>query len=323
MSKPYPPLINTFSIWFVFVDLITHLEAFVAVARARSFTLGAQDCGVPQPVVSRRVSALERHLGGALLRRTSRRVDLTDLGRTLLPHAADLVARAAHLRELAGAAQAATIVVGVPPGPDPRHLVAARASAADAGMALSFTEDGVQARTELLRRGRLDLALLPCPPDEEDVGADLGAATATGDLRGRRVHLDQLRRNMGEAGRPRRIHLDAEDDVPWIRDPLRRAARAAGLRDDQVCTSTTRTEAVAGAIEYGDVVVATAAWAGAQGLRWRALGEVSLRRSYAVATGGHTRAASLDAVLPALARAAALSDGADPDGADSGVEEPA
>ena len=42
---------------------------------------------MPQPVVSRRVAALERRLGGALLERSTRSVTLTELGQRVLPHA--------------------------------------------------------------------------------------------------------------------------------------------------------------------------------------------------------------------------------------------
>ncbi|WP_165358568.1 LysR family transcriptional regulator [Haloactinopolyspora alba] len=289
------------------MDLLAHLHAFVAVAEARSFTRGAETCGAPQPVVSRRIAALEKHLGGTLLHRTSRQVDLTELGRTLLPHAADLLARTDHLYELARSTMAAGLVVGVPPGTDPRTLVAARRAAAAAGLAVTFSEHDAADRASLLRMGRLDIAVLPCPTDEEEIGAELGAGTATDDLRGRRVHLDQLRRTASEHGRPRALHLDAEDDVPWVRDPLRRAARAAGLRDDQVRADTTPTQAMTNALEHGDAVLCTQARADALGLHWRPLGDVVLRRTYSVASGSPVDSATVRSAFPALALAAGLS----------------
>ncbi|SDU66047.1 DNA-binding transcriptional regulator, LysR family [Jiangella alkaliphila] len=306
MSKTQPPPIHAECVWWLPVDLLRHLEAFVAVAEARSFTRGADLCGTPQPVVSRRVAALERDLGTTLLHRTSRQVELTDAGRTLLPHAADLVARAGHFRELAAAARAAGLSAGIPAGPDPRALVAARRAAAAAGVTLTFTEQAAAERAALVRRGRLDVALLPCPPDEEETGAELGAATAADDLRGRRLHLDQLRRSGGDDGRPRALHLSTEDDVPWVRDPVRRAARLAGLLDDQLCVGTSDTEALTCALEYGDAILCTPAWAAAHRLRWRPLGDVAVRRTYAVAGRPRVARELVDAVLPALARAAGL-----------------
>ncbi|WP_162605637.1 LysR family transcriptional regulator [Jiangella ureilytica] len=293
------------------MDLLRQLEAFVAVAEARSFTRGADTCGAPQPVVSRRIAALEQDLGATLLHRTSRQVELTEVGRTLLPHAADLVARAGHFRELAAVARAAGLAVGVPPGPDPHALVAARRAAADAGVTLTFAAEPADRRAELVRRARLDVALLPCPPDQEDTGAELGAGTAgtavaAGELRGRRLHLDQLRRAGGDSGRPRALHLSAEDDVPWVRDPVHRAARQAGLLDRQLRVGTPDTEALTAALEYGDAILCTRAWAAAHRLRWRPLGDVAVRRSYAVAARPQVSRELVGALLPALATAAGL-----------------
>jgi DNA-binding transcriptional LysR family regulator len=306
MSKTQPRPIHAGLISSLPVDLIRQLEAFVAVAEARSFTRGADTCGTPQPVVSRRIAALEQDLGATLLHRTSRQVELTEVGRTLLPHAADLVARAGHFRELAATTRAAGLSVGIPPGPDPHALVAARRAAAGAGVTLTFAAEPADRRADLVRRARLDVALLPCPPDQEETGAELGAATATADLRGRRLHLDQLRRAGGDEGRPRALHLDAEDDVPWVRDPVRRAARAAGLLDGQLLVGTPATEALTGALEYGDAILCPQAWAAAQRLRWRPLGDVEVRRTYAVAVRPQVPRELVTALLPALARAAGL-----------------
>lgn len=288
------------------VDLLSHLDAFVAVADAGSFTRGADACGVPQPVVSRRVSALEKHLGGRLLRRTSRSVELTSLGRTLLPYASDLVARADHLVEVARA-HATDYVVALPRDADPRALVAAKRAAEDTQLALGFVEDDPAGRTAALAAGRVAAALTASPPDAASLGGPLGAGTATDELRGRRVHLDQLRRRDPDA-RPRVLHLDAEDDVPWVRDPVRRAAGAAGLRPDQVLVGTGRTDALTAAHEHGDVLLCTRAWATRQDLRWRDLAGVDVARSYAFLqpSGARGTPMALQAALPALARAVGL-----------------
>lgn len=283
------------------MDLVAQSRAFVAVAEARSFTRGADACGVPQPVLSRRVSALERHLGGALLRRTTRTVELTELGRRLLPHAAELVALADRLLDLA-ATHGAELVVALPLDADARALVAARRAGDRAGLSLGFVEGTPDERQEAVRSGRAALAVVARPPTEAPMGVPLGAATASDRPRGRRVHLDQLRSDDG--GRPRVVHLDVEDDVPWVRDPLLRVARAAGLRPDQVVVGRTATQRLTAALEHGDVVVSTPTWAAAHDLVWRPLGEVALRRTSAlVGAPGTTVDPALDPVLPALARA--------------------
>ncbi|WP_162254253.1 MULTISPECIES: LysR family transcriptional regulator [unclassified Nocardioides] len=269
---------------------MAHLRAFVAVADERSFTRAADACGVPQPVVSRRVAALEKHFAGALLRRTSREVELTPLGRRLLPHAADLIARADHLQDLARRHDT-QVVVGLPRDADPRGLVTARRAGERAGVDVDFVELDPSERHAASRSGQVTVALTACPAGEGVMTAELGAATSGGAIRGRRVHLDQLRRQ-GPADRAPVLHLHAEDDVPWIRDRVVRAARASGLAPHQLRIGAGRTESVTAALDLGDVIVCTPGWAARHDLRWRSLGGLELVRSYAFTS-------QPDATLPA------------------------
>lgn len=62
-----------------FYDL-NHVDTFVRVVEAQSFTAAARALGVPKSTVSRRVSALEEALGVRLLRRTTRKLSLTEAG---------------------------------------------------------------------------------------------------------------------------------------------------------------------------------------------------------------------------------------------------
>jgi len=59
------------------------LEVFLVLAEELHFGRTAERLRMPQPRVSRLVSALERRVGGALFERTSRRVRLTPLGARL------------------------------------------------------------------------------------------------------------------------------------------------------------------------------------------------------------------------------------------------
>jgi DNA-binding transcriptional LysR family regulator len=63
---------------------IAEIEAFLVLAEELHFGRTAERLHMPQPRVSRLVSAFERRIGGALFERTSRRVRLTPLGRRLL-----------------------------------------------------------------------------------------------------------------------------------------------------------------------------------------------------------------------------------------------
>ena len=48
------------------MDLVGGCRAFVSVSELGSFTRGSAAAGIAQPVASRRISALERHLGERL-----------------------------------------------------------------------------------------------------------------------------------------------------------------------------------------------------------------------------------------------------------------
>jgi DNA-binding transcriptional LysR family regulator len=68
------------------------LEAFIAVVEAGSFTAAAERLDIAKSAVSRRVSALEERLGVQLLRRTTRRLNLTETGRSFYEHSARILA---------------------------------------------------------------------------------------------------------------------------------------------------------------------------------------------------------------------------------------
>lgn len=63
---------------------------FAAVAEAKSFTQAAVRLGLTQPQVSLRIAKLEHQLGFPLLARTTRQVELTQLGKSFLPYAEDI-----------------------------------------------------------------------------------------------------------------------------------------------------------------------------------------------------------------------------------------
>ncbi|EHN09255.1 putative lysR-type transcriptional regulator [Patulibacter medicamentivorans] len=70
------------------------LAAFVAVAEEGTFTAAARRLTVTQPALSRRIVQLERQLGVAVLRRTTRSTELTAAGEALLDHARTAIASA-------------------------------------------------------------------------------------------------------------------------------------------------------------------------------------------------------------------------------------
>jgi LysR family transcriptional regulator, transcription activator of glutamate synthase operon len=66
---------------------LRQLRYLDAVARHRSFTQAALDLHVAQSAISQQVGRLERELGAELLRRTTRRVEVTELGELVLARA--------------------------------------------------------------------------------------------------------------------------------------------------------------------------------------------------------------------------------------------
>jgi DNA-binding transcriptional LysR family regulator len=70
---------------------LSQLRTFVAVVEHASFSAAARALGLSQPAVTMQVQALESDLGVTLLDRRYRKVELTEAGRALLPHARKLM----------------------------------------------------------------------------------------------------------------------------------------------------------------------------------------------------------------------------------------
>lgn len=68
---------------------LTALRAFEAAARHLSFQNAAQELAVTPAALSFQIKSLEEHLGAPVFRRLNRRVELTEAGQALAPHASD------------------------------------------------------------------------------------------------------------------------------------------------------------------------------------------------------------------------------------------
>jgi DNA-binding transcriptional LysR family regulator len=231
------------------MDLVAACRAFVAVARHGSFTVGAAAIRVPQSVASRRVAALETHLGGDLLDRTSRALTPTRFGGDLLPAARQLVQLADALEHDAERARRRPFRLVVPAVCAPRDLARLAAEARRLGVHLELSTDGPGA-----------VAIVPVAPDVATWRVPLGLAARQVPV----THVENLRDRQGTG---RTIWIQPEDDVPHVRDRLTRLGASVGLRPAQI------------------VVAGSAAQASDLGLRWGRIGEVELVRGYDATAG--------------------------------------
>jgi DNA-binding transcriptional LysR family regulator len=73
------------------MDQLRALKYFAAVAESGSFTKAAKQFSVPPSSLSRRVADLEKSLGASLLKRTTRSVQLTEIGREYFAQVKDIL----------------------------------------------------------------------------------------------------------------------------------------------------------------------------------------------------------------------------------------
>lgn len=96
------------------MDQLDAMRVFMTAAREGSFSSAARTLGLPVTTVSRRLKALEAHLGAQLLSRTTRRMALTEAGRRYLDACQRIVAEIEETdRALSGDTDALTGALAV------------------------------------------------------------------------------------------------------------------------------------------------------------------------------------------------------------------
>jgi DNA-binding transcriptional LysR family regulator len=152
---------------------LRQLRYLDAVARRRSFTQAALDLHIAQSALSQQVGRLERELGLELLRRTTRRVEVTEAGELVLARARRALAEVdgvrADLDALQGLVRGTLRLGGVPPvGPVHPAALIADFSRAHPGVAITVREDVAFTLLGQLRDGGLDLVMALVDPDALD-----------------------------------------------------------------------------------------------------------------------------------------------------------
>src|SRR6266849_8640842 len=89
---------------------LNEMLVFTRVVQAGSFTTAARALGMPKSTVSRKVSELEERLKARLLQRTTRKLSLTDAGRTYYDYCARIAG------EVEDAERAVSSLQGTPRG---------------------------------------------------------------------------------------------------------------------------------------------------------------------------------------------------------------
>src|ERR1700759_4399406 len=161
------------------MDLLAACRVFVSVGERGGFTLGAAAARVPQPVASRRIAALEAHLGERLFDRSTRRAALTPFGGDMLPPARRLIQLAEALEYQAEQARLRPLSLAVPETCPVRALAELNAAAQEQGIMLEFRAAGPADRAELLATAQVRAALIAVPAADAAWTVPLGGG-ATG-----------------------------------------------------------------------------------------------------------------------------------------------
>ncbi len=143
------------------MNRLEDLEAFVAVVESGSFTQAAERLGTAKSAVSRRVSALEARLGVELLRRTTRKLNLTETGQSFYERSARILADLDEAESAVAQAHGelrGQLRVALPLSFGLRHMSDPIAEFARRHPKVSFDLDLNDRRVDLLEEGA-DLAL--------------------------------------------------------------------------------------------------------------------------------------------------------------------
>lgn len=144
---------------------LRQLEAFLAVAKARSFRRAAETLHLSQPALSQHVRELEGELGARLFDRLGRTVALTEAGRVVEAHAQRVFATLEGARQAVGelvGLRRGSLLVGASTTPGIYVLppVLATYRARHPGIAISLRLANSRVIEELIRANELDLGVV-------------------------------------------------------------------------------------------------------------------------------------------------------------------
>jgi DNA-binding transcriptional LysR family regulator len=144
------------------------IRYFLTVCKTRNFTRAAELCNVTQPALTRAIQKIEDELGGQLFSRERSNTHLTDLGRLLEPHFAEMLNRASEAKAAASRflrLEGAELKLGVMCTIGPVRFVAFLNDFRrnHPGIELTLVEGLPSKLSQMLEAGELDLALMAQP----------------------------------------------------------------------------------------------------------------------------------------------------------------
>ena len=145
------------------------IRYFLAVAETLNFTRASERSFVSQPALTKAIQRLEEAIGGRLFDRTKSSVQLTELGRAMLPNFRQIYDTARAAREEARRftrAQREVVRVGVMCTIDFQQVLPGFVESQERyGIDLQFREGNLEALTDDLDRGDVDLGIMCSPYD--------------------------------------------------------------------------------------------------------------------------------------------------------------
>jgi DNA-binding transcriptional LysR family regulator len=148
------------------------IRYFLALCEELNFTRAAERCNVAQPSLTRAIKLLEEEFGGALVNRERANTHLTELGRMMRPHLADVYGQAQLARSEARMLKAGkrlTLRLGVmcTIAPTPLLTLLEGLGRRHPDLDLEVIDATARDLEERLRRDELEVAIY-CRPDHPD-----------------------------------------------------------------------------------------------------------------------------------------------------------
>ena len=141
------------------------IRYFLAMSRTLNFTKAADVCHVTQPALTRAIRKMEDELGGLLFSREPNNTHMTDLGRLIVPHLTEIMARAGEAKRTATRfrmLEEANFALGIMCTIAPVQFgsLMSRFRADNPGVEITLLEAVPDQLCDQLMRGELDVALM-------------------------------------------------------------------------------------------------------------------------------------------------------------------